>query len=70
MLVRQDKEDSIGGNNSNDKDFNSDNTCSFLGVSHEDQSTPWGVTLQVNGKAVDFHIDTGTEVTVVASVAR
>ena len=40
----------------------------FLGVVTSDEKTddPWTVTLQLNNGSVDFHFDTGAEVTVVS----
>ena len=44
------------------------NEDNFLGVVTSDVKTdnPWTVTLQLSGIPVKFHIDTGTEVTVVS----
>lgn len=48
---------------------NEDDGDNFLGGvrdGHKEPGTPWAVTLQVDDTAVDFHIDTGAEVTLVS----
>ena len=56
--------------NKNDPDETDD---FFLGIVQNDgaqSEQPWAVTLRLNSPAIDFHIDTGVEVTVITTSAH
>ena len=47
-------------------DSSHDAFLGMLGEQSAQESNPWAVTLKLQGKSVDLHIDTGAEVTVIS----
>ena len=62
----------VGGvQDSSEAPYNSSDV--FLGaIANQSTETanPWAVTLQLNGKPMEFHVDTGAEVTVISKLTH